>query len=75
MVINRGDTHDLLVMTIKISNDKKVEIIMKHHIEETVSQFKDICNKKVTSPCAQHLWDVIYEAELLYDIKSDFFTC
>ena len=32
MVISRGDTHNLLGMTIKIRKDKKVGIIMKHTI-------------------------------------------
>ena len=32
LVISRGDTRDFLVMYIKIRNDKKVELIMKHQI-------------------------------------------
>ena len=32
LVIRRGDTCDFLVMYIKIRNDKKVELIMKHQI-------------------------------------------
>ena len=62
MVISRVDTHTFLGATIKISNDKKLDLIMKHKIEDTVSQFKDICDFKVTSPCAQNLWDVNNEA-------------
>ena len=42
MVISRGNTHDLLDMIIKIRNDKKVELVMKYQIEDTVSPFKDI---------------------------------
>ena len=53
MVISRGNTHDLLDMIIKISNYKKVEIIMKHQVEDIVSQFKDIYDFKVTWPCSQ----------------------
>ena len=37
MVISRGDTHDSLGMTIKIINDKKVDLMIKHQIEDTVS--------------------------------------
>ena len=62
MVKSRGDTHDFLGMNIKIRNDKNMELMMKHQIEDTVIQFKDICDFKVTSACAQHLWDVNYEA-------------
>ena len=43
LVIIIGDTHDFFCMTIKIGNDKKVEIIMKHQIEYTVNQFTGIC--------------------------------
>ena len=46
---------------------------MKHQIEYTVSQFKDICDFKVTFPCAQHLWDVNNEAKILDNVKADFF--
>ena len=74
MVIRRGDTHDFLGMNIKIRNEKKVRLMMKHQIEDTISQSKDICDFKVTSPCAQNLWDVNDEAEFLDDIKDDFFT-
>ena len=62
LVISRGDKHDLFGKNIKIKNDKKVEIMTKHKIEDTVSQLKDICYFKVTSPCAQNLWDVNDEA-------------
>ena len=55
LVIIRGDTHYFLGMTIKIGNEKNVKIITKHQIEDKVIQFKDICDFKVTSPCAQHL--------------------
>ena len=60
MVINRGDTHAFLGMTIKIINEKKVDLIMKYQIEDTVSQFKDISYFKVSLSCAQHLWGVKY---------------
>ena len=46
---------------------------MKHQIEDTVSQFKDICGFKATFPCTQHLWDVKDEAELLDDVNADLF--
>ena len=46
---------------------------MKHPIEDTVSQFKDICDFMVTSPCANSLWDVKNETELLDGVKADFF--
>ena len=62
MVISRCDTHYFSVMTIKIRNDNKVEIMIKHQIEDTVSQFKDICDFMVTSPCANNLGDVNNEA-------------
>ena len=52
MVISRCDTHDLLGMARKIRNDNKVELMMKHQIEDIVIQFNDICNFKVTWPCA-----------------------
>ena len=54
LVIRRDDTHDLLGMTKKIRNDKKVELMTKHQIEDMVLQFNDICNFKVTLPDAQH---------------------
>ena len=73
LVISRGDTHDLLSMTIKIRNGNKMELIMKHQIENTVSQLKDICDFNVTFTCAQHLWDISDEAELLDDVKADLF--
>ena len=44
----RGDTHDLLGMTIKISYVKMLELMMKHQIKGTVNQFKNICDFKVT---------------------------
>ena len=50
-----------------------MELITKHKIEDTVSQFKDICDVKVTFPCEQHLWDVKYDTELLDDVKADLF--
>ena len=50
-----------------------MELITKHQIEDTVSQFKYICGFKVTSPCAQSLWYVNYEEELLDDVKADLF--
>ena len=62
LVINRGDTHDLLGVTIKIGNDNKVDLVMKNQIEDKVIQFKDICDFKVTLLCAYHLWDVNDEA-------------
>ena len=62
LVISRGDKHDFLGMNKKVSNENKVDIIMKHQIEDTVSQFKDIFDFKATFPCTQHLWDVKDEA-------------
>ena len=47
--------------------------MIKHQIEDTVRKFKYICNFRVTLPCAQHLWDVNYEAECLDDVKADLF--
>ena len=47
--------------------------MIKHEIEDKVSQFKDICDYKVTSPCAHHLLDVNEEAELLDYVKDDLF--
>ena len=35
---------------------------MKHKIKYKVSQFKDVCDFKVTLPCEQNLWDVNDEA-------------
>ena len=46
---------------------------MKHQIEYTVSQFKDISDFKVALPCVHHLWDINDEAELLDDVKADLF--
>ena len=43
MVISRGDTHYFLGMNHKICKNKKLEFIMKHQIEDTLRQFKDIC--------------------------------
>ena len=48
LVISRGNTHDLLGMSIQISNDKKVELLTKHQIEDTLNQFKDICDFRLT---------------------------
>ena len=62
MVKSRGDTHDFLGMNIKIRNDKNMELMMKHQIEDTVIQFKDIFDFKLISACAQHLWYVNDEA-------------
>ena len=45
----------------------------KDQIEDIVSQFKDICDLKATSPFAQNLWDVNDEEEFLDDVKADFF--
>ena len=64
-----------LLNEYKIRKDNKVDLIMKHQTEDTVIQFKDICNFKETFPCGHHLWDVKDEAELLDVVKSDFFTC
>ena len=47
---------------------------MKHQIEDSVRQFKDVFDLKATSPCAQNLWGLKYEAELLYGVKSDWFN-
>ena len=46
---------------------------MKQKSKDTVIQFKDSCDFKMTFPCAQHLWDVNDEAECLDDVKADFF--
>ena len=46
---------------------------MKHQIEDTVSQFKDIFDFQVTFPCAQNLWNVNDEAEFSDDENSDLF--
>ena len=54
LVISRGDKHDFFGMNIKIRNDKKGGLMMKHPIEYAISQFKDICNFKVTSTSPQH---------------------
>ena len=43
---------------------------MKHQIEDIVTKLMDICDFKATSPCAQYLWNVNNEAELLYDVKA-----
>ena len=42
--VSRGDTHDFLGITITIKKYNKVDIMMKHKIEYTVSQFKDTCD-------------------------------
>ena len=47
--------------------------MIKHQIEDTLSQFKDICDFKVVLPCVHHLWDINDEAELLDDVKADLF--
>ena len=73
MVISRGDTHDFLGMTIQIGNEKKLDPTTKYQIEYKAIQFKDICDLKVNSPCAQYLWDVNDEAKLLDDIRDDLF--
>ena len=73
LVISRGDIHDFLGINIKISNDKNVELMTKHKIEDTVIQFNDICDFKVTPSCENNVWDVNYEAELLDDVKADLF--
>ena len=73
MVISRDDTNNFLGMTIKISNNKKVELMMKHQIEDTLIQFKYVCGFKVTFPCIQNLLDVNIEAQLLDGVKADFF--
>ena len=62
MVISRGDTHYFLGMNHKIWKNKKLELIMKHQIEDTLRQFKDICGLRETFPRAHHLWDVNNEA-------------
>ena len=46
---------------------------MKHKIEDTVSQFKYICDFEVNLTCAQHLWYVNDEEEILDDVKADLF--
>ena len=74
MVISRGDTQDFLCMTIKISNNKKVELIMKRQIKDMVSQFKYTCDVELIFPCKQTLWDINNEAELLDDVKGDLFN-
>ena len=51
----------------------KMELLMKHQIEYTLRQFKDIFDFKMTSPCAQHLWDVNNEAEFFDYVKADSF--
>ena len=40
LVIIRGDTNDLLGVDIKIRKENKVELIMKHQIEDAVRKFK-----------------------------------
>ena len=47
--------------------------MIKNQIEDTVSQFKDVCHFKVTLPCAHNLWDVNDETEFLDDVTADFF--
>ena len=60
-------------MNIQISNGKKVDLVMKHQIEDTVSQFRDIYDFKATFTCTQNIRDVKYGVEFLDDVKADFF--
>ena len=46
---------------------------MKYQIEDTVSQFNDICDFKLTSPCTQYLWDINNEAEFFDYVRVDLF--
>ena len=48
-----------------------MDLIIKHQIDDTVIQFKDICDLMATSPCAHNLWDGKDESELLDDVKAD----
>ena len=43
LVIIIFDTHYFLGMTIKMRNENKVEIMMKHQIEDKLRKFKDKC--------------------------------
>ena len=50
-----------------------MQLIINYHIEDILSHFKDICDFKVTLPCAQHLWDVNIETESLDNVKDGLF--
>ena len=70
ITISRGKEHEFLGMDIKLRGDGLIEVCMKKQIEEAAKMFGDLCSYKVTSPCANHLWDVNEKAELLSEEKA-----
>ncbi len=76
---SRGKVHDHLGMTLDFGVDGKVKIYMKDHIKKMLEEFphKDEVDnlKKVSTPAAEHLFNVNDKAEKLPSGKrEDFHT-
>ena len=65
LITTIGDSHDFLGNLIKITKDGLVAIEQYQHIDESLKTFGETFAHNVSSPCAQHLWNVNDEAEKL----------
>lgn len=75
LVITRGDTHDLLGMTITMDRkNKNVIIDMKHQIEEALEMFDETVDDTVTSPANRNLFTTYDdESKELGEARSEIF--
>ena len=77
MELNTGDVHEFLGMTIKIHrDDKKIEIDMKHQLNEAIDMFKcehGNLENRYTSPAGHQLFNVNEDAILLNGKRKELF--
>ena len=64
-MINRGNTHELVGMNIKIRYNKKNYIEMKDQIQEAIGRLVEKLNGVVSSTAPNHLWDTNKDCEQL----------
>ena len=73
LAVTRGRSHNFLGIDILLGEDGLVEISQHDQVQEALNKFGETCDNHVSSPCANHLWDVNENAEKLSKEKSDLF--
>ncbi len=73
LAATRGRSHDFLGINIFLGEDGLVKISQHDQVQEALNKFGETYGHHVSSPCANHLWDVNENAEKLSKEKSDLF--
>jgi len=73
LAVTRGRSHNFLGIDILLGEDGLVEISQHDQVQEALNKFGETYDHHVSSPCANHLWDVNENAEKLSKEKSDLF--